>query len=274
MFLIVMFLNMYSKWCSLQSVVKAMKFRIITKIKSLLRRNTYSREEFEPYIKNLPVEGCPCRFFYGTPQAKEWYDPLKPYAKAEYDWVVENIDLKNQKIIDGGAHHGQYSVVFVVGSGLTSEVISVDPMSSNCALIEINMVLNGAIAKIEQCAISDSDGFVLFSMESNGKIVSNGGQLSPSKRLPTIMKDATIVKLDVEGAEFIILPDQIDEMSSVHTWIVEIHPSSNRDPNVLIDLFRSRNFELLWVNREKGFIEPYPDSASWKSHTTVFALHK
>jgi FkbM family methyltransferase len=250
-----------------------MRFEIRTKIKSLLPRKP-SLEVFEPYIKDLPIKGCPCRFFYGTPQAKEWYDPLKPYAKAEYDWVVENIDLKNQKIIDGGAHHGQYSVVFAVGSGHTSEVISVDPVSSNCALIEVNMALNRAKAKIEQCAISDSDGNVLFSFESNGRIVSKSGQLKPSKRLPTIMKDATIVKLDVEGAEFIILPDQIDEMPRVHTWIVEIHPSDSRNPLLLVDLFRRKDFELLWVNRDRTLVEPYPDSASWKSHTTVFALRK
>ncbi len=57
--------------------------------------------EFEPYIKELPVEGCPCRFLYATFQAQEWYDPMKPYAKAEYDWVVKNVDLKNQIIIEG-----------------------------------------------------------------------------------------------------------------------------------------------------------------------------
>jgi len=248
-----------------------MRFGIRTKIRSLLAKGT-AYQEFAPYIKTLPISGCPCKFFYGTPQAKAWYDPLKPYAKAEYDWVVENIDLKNQKIIDGGAHHGQYSVVFAVGSGHTSEVISVDPVSSNCALIEVNMALNGAKAKIEQCAISDSDGFVLFSFGSNGRIVSKGGQRKPSKRLPTIMKDATIVKLDVEGAEFIILPDQIDEMPGVHTWIVEIHPYSGRNPCVLIDLFRRKGFRLLWVNRERTLVEPYPDSASWESHTTVFAV--
>ncbi len=246
---------------------------IRTKIKSFLRINS-SSEEFGPYIKNLSIKGCPCRFFYGTPLAKEWYDPLKPYAEAEYDWVVENIDLKNQKIIDGGAHHGQYSVIFAVGSGHTSEVVSVDPVSSNCALIEVNMALNGAKAKIEQCAISDSDGTVLFSFGSNGRIVSKGGQVKPSKRLPTIMEDATIVKLDIEGAEFIVLPDQIDEMPTVHTWIIEIHPATSRQPVFLVDLFRRRDFELFWVNREGALVEPYPGSACWESHATIVAVRK
>lgn len=136
------------------------------------------------------------------------------------------------------------------------------------------MALNKARAKIEQCAVSDLDGTVLFSFGSNGRIVAKGGQTKPSKRLPTIMKDATIVKLDVEGAEFVILPDQIDEMQEVHSWIVEIHPSADRNPEALISLFRARDFKLMWVNRDDTSVEPYPDGASWKSHTTVFALRK
>lgn len=255
-----------------------MGVRIMKKIKSLLSRNfslfTPASPEFEPYIKDLPIDNCLCRFFYGTPQAKEWYDPLKPYAKAEYDWVIKNINLRNQKIIDGGAHHGQYSVVFAVGSGYTSEVISVDPVSLNSTLIEVNMTLNEAKAKIDQCAISNLDGSISFSFGSNGRIVSKGGLTKHAKRLPSILKDATIVKLDVEGAEFTILPNQIDEMSNVHTWIKEIHPTPTRDPNVLIDLLRKKEFELLWVNREGAFVEPYPDPLSWKSHNTVFAIRK
>lgn len=246
---------------------------IRTKINSLLQ-STPANVEFEPYIKELPIDGCSCRFFYATPQAREWYDPLKPYAKAEYDWVVKNIDMKNQIIIDGGAHHGQYSVVFAVASANTSEVISVDPVASNCAIIEANMALNGAKAKIEQYAISDSDGYILFSPESNGHIVQEGGRSLPAKRLSAISKDATIVKLDVEGAEFSILPKAIDEMSAVHTWILEIHPDDTNDPAVLIELLKKSGFDLLWVNRETSKVEPYPEGADWESHNTVFALRR
>jgi hypothetical protein len=35
--------------------------------------------EFKPYIGALAIEGCSLRFFYDTPQAAEWYDPLQPH---------------------------------------------------------------------------------------------------------------------------------------------------------------------------------------------------
>ena len=51
---------------------------------------------FEPYVGSLDIEGISGRFFYATPQAKEWYDPIKPYAKLEYEWVIDNVSLEGQ----------------------------------------------------------------------------------------------------------------------------------------------------------------------------------
>ena len=86
------------------------------------------------------------------------------------------------------------------------------------------------------------------------------------------MADATVAKLDIEGTEFDVFPEQMDEMPLVHSWIVEIHPSSGKDPEAIIQAFRKRDFDILWVNREKNIVEPYVDGSSWTSHTTIFAV--
>ena len=108
----------------------------------------------------MDIQGIQSRFFFATSQASEWYDPLKPYAKLEYEWVIQNIPLKNQAIIDAGAHHGQYSVVFALGAEHASQLISVDPHPMNCLLTEINLLLNQAKPQIEQSAVAGKSGTV------------------------------------------------------------------------------------------------------------------
>jgi FkbM family methyltransferase len=231
-----------------------------------------STTTFAPYIKELSVAGKHFRFFFATPEARAWYDPMKPYAALEYEWVLNNIDLKHQKIIDAGAHHGQYSVIFALGTQNSSQVVAVDPFPSNCSIIEANMAINHVEAQIVQCAVSDSNGYVLFANRSNGRIVTDNGVRVPSKRLATILPNATIIKLDIEGAEFSVLPDQIDDMSSCHTWIVEVHPGANQAPEVLIDAFKTRGFSVFWVNRHNLIVEDYPVLPNWDTHTTIFAF--
>jgi FkbM family methyltransferase len=151
-------------------------------------------------------------------------------------------------------------------------VVAVDPVASNCALIEVNLALNDLHARIEECAISDRDGQVSFASGSCGRIVPQGGTLRPARRLESLLPDATVVKLDIEGAEFAIFPAQIDLLPKAHTWIVEIHPGARRDPRLILDAFTARGFELLWVDRANRRVETYPRTGSWQSRTSLIAV--
>ena len=67
--------------------------------------------EFKPCIKALPIAGCPLRFFYGTPQAAEWYDPLQAHTRIELEWLARQVAGRREKIVDAGAYHGLYTLV-------------------------------------------------------------------------------------------------------------------------------------------------------------------
>jgi FkbM family methyltransferase len=228
--------------------------------------------EFKPYIRSLAIEGCPLRFFYGTPQAAEWYDPLQAHTRIELEWLARQVAGRREKIVDAGAYHGLYTLVLAKAADPASEVVAVDPVTSNCALIEINLALNDLHARIEECAISAEDGEVSFASGSCGRIIPKGGTVRPARRLESLLPDATVVKLDIEGAEFALFPGQIDVLPTAHTWIVEIHPGKGRDPRMILDAFTARGFELRWVDRAGRRVAPWPGGTPWPSRTSLIAL--
>jgi FkbM family methyltransferase len=229
--------------------------------------------EFQPYIKMLPIEGCPIRFFYATAQAASWYDPLKEKNRRELEWLIANIAPEGQKIIDAGAYHGLYATVLARAAGDEGEVVAVDPVPSNQAVIEVNFAINGLRGRVERCVVSNTDGEVGFSARSCGHIVERGGIRCPSRRLRSILPGATIVKLDIEGAEFDVVPAQIDDLPAARVWIVEIHPGRGRDPATVLDAFRTRPFDLWWGHPISGQFERYAGEP-WTVRTTLLAIRR
>lgn len=229
--------------------------------------------DFRPYIRALDIAGCRIRFFYATAQAASWYDPLSDKNRRELEWLIANIAPEGQKIIDAGAYHGLYTTVFAKVAGEAGHVVAVDPVPSNGAVIEVNLAINGLRGRVEGCVVSNVDGEVGFSKASCGHVVSRGGTLRPSRRLRSILPEATIVKLDIEGAEFEVVPAQIDELQAARVWIVEIHPARGRHPATVLDVFRARPFDLWWSHPLSGQVELYADEP-WTERSTLIAIRR
>jgi FkbM family methyltransferase len=230
--------------------------------------------EFKPYIGLIASKPEPLRFFYGTPQAVDWYDPLQRHTQVEFEWMADRVRGGSEKIIDAGAYHGLYTLILAQAAGPGGEVVAVDPVPSNMALIEVNLLINGLQqrARIEGCAVSREEGTILLSSGSCGHIVNQGGSERPARRLSTILPGATVAKVDIEGEEFGIFPQELDAMPEVHTWNVEIHPGKGRDSDGLLKTFASRGFELLWVNRDTCQVETYPQARPWTTRTSIIAV--
>ncbi len=223
--------------------------------------------EFRPYIKPFRVGRHAMRFLFATPEAQQWYDPIKPYAQLEYGWVAANLNLEGQHVVDVGTHHGHYALL--LASMGAASLTCVDAVESNCAIAEANLCLNGFDPAVRHLAITTKQGKVQFTGESNGRVVERGVIEVSGVRLPTVAVNATVIKLDIEGEEFRVIPDQIDELPSAHTWIVEIHPWKTRDPHKLMPILQERFSDIRWINRAAMTVEPYPGDADWSTHTTV-----
>jgi len=201
---------------------------------------------FEPYIKPHGIGNL--RFFYANEEARAWYDPLKPYTLLEYEWIRENVDFWHQIVIDAGVHHGNYAVVFY-DAGF---IFGFDIVQSNIDIADVNINLN--------FRGQSYPGYKLINTRL-GK--GNGAKKH-------IALDPTIYKMDIEGSEFELMPQEIDDLPTVHTWIVEIHPHAG-DPNTIAQAFADRGFELLKVDRERMVVRPYVLGERWLTHATLIA---
>ena len=194
----------------------------------------------QPYIKQHGVGDL--QFKYFTPEAVSWYDPLKPYTKLEYDWVIDNVPLENQVVIDAGSHHGNYAVVFK-GAYM---IYCFEMVGDFAFYTQENLLLNGV------------EDFMVFPERLD--------DFNTTKEFLSHKPD--IYKVDIEGDEFRLLPVEIKQNPQVHTWIVEVHPWGGK-PDDIAKLFDG--YELLKVDREQMKVRPYTLGETWPTHATLIA---
>jgi len=226
---------------------------------------------FEPYI--IDHGFADLDFFVATQQAADWYDPPKDYVLLEYGWVAANIPIKGKNVVDAGSHHGHYSVV--LASQHPNRLSLVDTHDPNMDAAEANLALNHFTAhKMLTAAIWNEAGEVRYDGRPNGALVINGegGVEVGSLRLEDIDAKAEVVKLDVEGAEYVVIPEALETMN-VESWIIEFHSGHSVEaaPDITAELLKENGYRLDWVNRETMKVEPYKIGTEWKTHSTIFA---
>lgn len=226
---------------------------------------------FQPSICDLDIAGAPVRFLLATPQAADWYDPLKAANRRELEWLIAHVAPGAETIVDAGAFHGLYGTVLGKAAGVGARVVAIDPVPANCAVSEANLALNGVESKVVCAAVSNTSGNVRFSRDTCGRVLPSGGIEVRADRIAAIAPEADVVKLDIEGEEFVVVPDQIDECARVRAWIVEIHPGRGGDPSRVTGAFASKGFSLWWSRPDGGAIEPY-DGQEWRHRGTLVAL--
>ena len=157
-----------------------------------------SAECFEPYIIDHPI--VPGRkFVIGTKLGRSWYDPLSDAWRAELVWIKDNVDLgAGRNVLDGGCHHGMHTVTMAGECNL----LAMDIHRPNITMLEINTSINGLNVNYCHGAISHTDGMTMYNGQSIGMVTISGDERVPVPcvRIPTIMPDVNVVKLDIEGA--------------------------------------------------------------------------
>lgn len=235
---------------------------------------------FEPYIIDLPVR--PRRkFLIATTQGKIWYDPIITPWRVELEWLRDNVDFgKGRKFLDGGCHHGYYTMTLANGC----ETLAVDIHQPNLIVLYLNSLINNLPINYARVGIASTNGVAYYTGKPLGMLQNEGKATVPIAKLIDIMPAANIVKLDIEGTEYEVLETAIDEMKEVDTWIVELHPfdfEQGIDTAQLIsdtlNRFSDAGFTMKWIDRSLGEdakVEDIPHKVEWKEPSTVIATRR
>ena len=149
-------------------------------------------------------------------------------------WYRRTVPLKGEVIADVGANVGDISQLFAERCGRKGKVVSIEPVPANIKAIETKIRRAKADKwwKLKRCACSNEDSRVTLrvikaSWGINSAVVpgDEGKTIEvPCYRLKRLVPDATVVKLDVEGHEYAILPDVMKTLGKqVRCYALELH---------------------------------------------------
>ena len=154
--------------------------------------------------------------------------------------------------IDVGANLGRYTIL--LGRNF-DKVIAVEPDPNNVFFLMQNVKqANLSNVKILQCAVSDKDGtaFLYFSSHIAGhtlcKNLGKGEILVRTRTLASIIQSNTadLVKVDVEGAEWLVLKGAEPILDRIKAWVVELHnPKRKRE---LEQWFVFHGYSFKWLD--------------------------
>jgi FkbM family methyltransferase len=227
------------------------------------------RRRFSPSIVEVDIGSAHFRFFIASPLSASWYDPPQPHALTEYHWVLAHVPLRGARVIDAGAHHGHYALLLACQPNRPDVITAVEASPSNCAVLDANAALNGVSLRIVQAAVAERTGSASFLDRGNGRLVPGVGRTVSTLPLADIDPRATVVKLDIEGTEFAILPEQAATLPDVHSWIIEYH-ARHGDSDASVQAWQSMGYTASFVDKAHNQVVPYRAGALGRQSTTVF----
>lgn len=168
-------------------------------------------------------------------------------------WYREHLPLKGAVVADVGANVGYFSRIFWEACGPDGRVVSVEPLPANIKRLEKEVRKAGAKNwSIRRCAVSDHDGEVELVEERTEGVRNSvvapgaeGARAVTCRRLSRLVPDATVVKLDIEGHEYAVLPDALPELPGVRAWALELHMVSSVPLPRALALLLQHDLELL-----------------------------
>ncbi len=172
-------------------------------------------------------------------------------------WYRENLTLRAQVIVDVGANVGALSQFFWDHCGPQSRLVSIEPHPDN--IKALSKRIRKAASKrwtLKRCAVSSRHGTVaLRELEMTGghnaMVVDDAADFTvPCMPLCQLTPQATVVKLDVEGHEYSILPEAVPVLSHVSAWAVELHMVAGHALDTTLKLFVDHGFELVGAGRK------------------------
>ncbi|WP_290599682.1 FkbM family methyltransferase [Anabaena sp. AL93] len=157
-----------------------------------------------------------------------------------FDHCYYNLPLPFQPktILDLGANAG-FTAIFFARQYPSAEIACVEPIPGNVELLCKNLELNNIQAQVFQSAIAVTDGFLEMELDANdyghkvagieyGKKLTGKTIQVEALSIPTLLQKLgwnriSLLKIDIEGYEAVLLKDNCDWLSLVDAICIECH---------------------------------------------------
>lgn len=179
-------------------------------------------------------------------------------------WYLQTVGLKGQVVADAGANVGRLSQFFFSAVGPKGKVVSIEPVPANVKAIEKRIKKAGPAAKkrwsLKKCAVSAEMGKVALAVlkadwGTNAMVstAAAGDRLEVAARpLWDLVPDATVVKLDIEGHEYEVLPGALEAMPDVKAWLLELHGVEGHPLEATLSMLLDHGYTLLAAGQKQG----------------------
>jgi len=217
-----------------------------------------------------------------------YYDPLRPYSPAPLAWAWEQLSrYPRATLLDVGASTGCYTLLSALHPDLT--VWAFEPVTLTYQVLNENVKLNGLQNKVSTHPVAvgnyDGTGVAHVVKADGGKGVSivNGTpeyhKVTEAVPVRVIKLDRfckqndivpTVLKIDVEGAEQLVLEGAAHIIEKYHPFIIAEYSQQNADQfglaaNKIIEMLESWGY--VWSNPEQTDILAVP--LNWETIVNV-----
>jgi FkbM family methyltransferase len=179
-------------------------------------------------------------FFYNTEELLHAFDEI--FIGQAYKLQLQN----HPYILDCGANIGM-SVIYMKHSYPAAEIVAFEPDKKNFDLLEKNMQSFGYNnVTLRNEAVWNENTTLWFSSEGlmSSKIASeyghNAKQIKAIRLRDLLTREIDFLKIDIEGAEFVVLNDIKDKLHFVKNMFVEYHGNFNQN-NEIVELLNMIN---------------------------------
>jgi FkbM family methyltransferase len=170
---------------------------------------------------------------------------------------VYPVQPDDQLIIDAGANIGAFTLYCLLRAP-QAFVIAIEPAHDSCKRLRDLIDRHGFADRcvIHQAALADCRGTTTIDMDTGSqfRVTGRGGVEIPTLTLDSIAapyKTVDLLKIDVEGAEYQVLPAASpDILRRIRRIEMEYHPSD--DPQVLFQRLSDHGFSLDAVHDQGG----------------------
>jgi FkbM family methyltransferase len=234
----------------IKNIYKGFKKRLVS-----LFQNPYKEVNINwlklKYFKHLSAGKLRTHYLFGRPFY--FYNPEELLHAFEEIFIgqVYKQQLQNQPyIFDCGANIG-LSVIYMKHFYPKAEIVAFEPDKKNFDLLEKNMQsfgYNNVILRNE--AVWTENTTLQFSNEGlmSSKIVAgydhNTKQIKAIRLRDLLIREIDFLKIDIEGAEYVVLNDINDKLHFVKNMFVEYHGTFKRNYEIA---------ELLTIINKSGF---------------------